>query len=210
MIPIEGPPVAANPVPDSPWLVLVQKIQADDATGLEELYRVFSKGVRFHLWRHLGPQDVDDTLHDTFVIVAQAIRRGDLREPERLLGFLWTVVRRQVAARIHGCVHARGHAAAADSALKVGDHRPDPERAAILHQREELALRVLNEVSPRDREILVRFYLCEQTQEEICRDMNLTETQFRLLKSRAKARFGRLGRRKLAGPAAQPGQRLGW
>jgi RNA polymerase sigma-70 factor, ECF subfamily len=27
--------------------------------------------------------------------------------------------------------------------------------------------------------------------------MNLTETQFRLLKSRAKARFGELGRRKL-------------
>jgi hypothetical protein len=28
--------------------------------------------------------------------------------------------------------------------------------------------------------------------------MNLTETQFRLLKSRAKARFGELGKKKLA------------
>ena len=48
----------------------------------------------------------------------------------------------------------------------------------------------------RDREVLVRFYLQEQTAEEICRDLNLTETQFRLIKSRAKARFGELGRRR--------------
>ena len=37
----------------------------------------------------------------------------------------------------------------------------------------------------------------EETQEEICEEMMLTETQFRLLKSRAKARFGELGKRKL-------------
>jgi hypothetical protein len=39
--------------------------------------------------------------------------------------------------------------------------------------------------------------LNEQTQEQICEDMDLSETQFRLLKSRAKARFGDLGRKKL-------------
>jgi len=53
-------------------------------------------------------------------------------------------------------------------------------------------------VAYRDREILTRFYLQEQTQEEICAEMNLSDTQFRLLKSRAKARFGELGRKKLA------------
>jgi DNA-directed RNA polymerase specialized sigma24 family protein len=56
---------------------------------------------------------------------------------------------------------------------------------------------VLRELSDKDREILTRFYLHEQTQEEICDDMGLSETQFRLLKSRAKARFGELGKKKL-------------
>jgi len=51
-----------------------------------------------------------------------------------------------------------------------------------------------------EREILRRFYLEEQTQEQICAEMGLTETQFRLLKSRAKARFGELGRRRLRHP----------
>jgi RNA polymerase sigma-70 factor, ECF subfamily len=48
------------------------------------------------------------------------------------------------------------------------------------------------------REILTRFYLQEESQEEICAVMILTETQFRLLKSRAKSRFGELGKKKLA------------
>jgi hypothetical protein len=40
----------------------------------------------------------------------------------------------------------------------------------------------------------------EQPQEQICLEMGLTYNQFRLLKSRAKARFGELGKR-LAGAA---------
>jgi DNA-directed RNA polymerase specialized sigma subunit len=54
---------------------------------------------------------------------------------------------------------------------------------------------VLRSVSRRDREILDRFYVQEQTQEQICEEMGLSYNQFRLLKSRAKARFGELGRR---------------
>jgi RNA polymerase sigma-70 factor, ECF subfamily len=56
---------------------------------------------------------------------------------------------------------------------------------------------VLKSIAPRDREILIRFYLEEQTAEKICGDMSLTDTRFRLLKSRAKARFGELGKRKI-------------
>ena len=52
-------------------------------------------------------------------------------------------------------------------------------------------------LSERDRDILIRFYLKEQPQEQICKEMALTETQFRLLKSRAKAKFGEIGRKKL-------------
>jgi len=44
---------------------------------------------------------------------------------------------------------------------------------------------------------LIRFYLHEEPQAVICEKMNLTVTQFRLLKSRAKARFGELGKRSL-------------
>ena len=68
----------------------------------------------------------------------------------------------------------------------------------IRRQRAEIMSAILRGISQRDREILTRFYLLEQPQEQICQEMSLTDTQFRLLKSRAKARFGTLGRRKLA------------
>jgi len=64
-------------------------------------------------------------------------------------------------------------------------------------QKNEFMREILEELSARDREILTRFYLDELTQDEICGEMNLSETQFRLLKSRAKARFGELGKRRL-------------
>ena len=180
------------------WIELVERIKADDQSGMEELYRVFSRGVRFYLCRQLGPQDLEDKVHDTFLIVVQAVRRGELREPERLMGFVRTVVRRQVAAHIDQAVHNRRQQVGLESGTTVVDLNRDPEETAIRQQHEQIAKRVLNSISKRDREILTRFYLLEQSQQQICDQMSLTETQFRLLKSRAKARFGELGKRRLA------------
>lgn len=63
------------------WPYLVGKIRDGDPAGMEELYRLFSRGIRFYLCRQLGPQDLEDKVHDTFLIVVQAIRRGELRIP---------------------------------------------------------------------------------------------------------------------------------
>ena len=152
------------------WLELVESIQRGERSGMEELYRVFSRGVRFYLCRQLGPQDLDDRVHDTFLIVVQAISKGELREPERLMGFVRTVVRRQVAAQIDRSVQSRREQAELESSATVSDHRDTPEEAAILRQHEQVAENVLRSVSGRDREILTRFYLTEQTQQEICED----------------------------------------
>jgi len=191
------PPGSDTPLAGPNWTALVEKIKIDDQSGMEELYRVFSRGVRFYLCRQLGPQDLEDKVHDTFLIVVQAVRRGELREPERLMGFVRTVVRRQVAGHIDQAVHARRQQVGIESGTTVIDLNRDPEEKAIQQQHEDIARRVLNSISKRDREILTRFYLLEQSQQQICDQMNLTETQFRLLKSRAKARFGELGKRRL-------------
>ena len=83
--------------------------------------------------------------------------------------------------------------------FSLSDWRDNPERSVIARQRAEIAHKVLSGVSRRDREILNRFYVLEQSQERICADMGLSYNQFRLLKSRAKARFGELGKRVAAG-----------
>jgi RNA polymerase sigma-70 factor, ECF subfamily len=179
------------------WPELVARIQRGDDTGMEDLYRLFARGIRFYLCRQLGMQELDDKVHDTFLIVVQAIRRGDLREPDRLMGFVRTVVRRQVAAHIDQVVHSRRDEMHLDVGVRVPDARRNPEQNMAYQQKGDFMREILRQLSDRDREILTRFYLHEETQEEICAEMGLTETQFRLLKSRAKARFGELGRRRL-------------
>jgi RNA polymerase sigma-70 factor (ECF subfamily) len=177
--------------------LLVERIHSGQTDGMEELYLLFSKGIRFYLCRQLGPQEFDDKVHDTFVLVVHAIRRGDLREPQRLMGFVRTIVRRQVAAHIDRVVHIRRDHMDLETSARVADPNGNPEEAAMFRQRRDLIGRVLGEMLDRDREILTRFYLQEESQDQICSEMALSETQFRLLKSRAKARFGELGRKKL-------------
>jgi RNA polymerase sigma-70 factor (ECF subfamily) len=183
--------------PQADWSGLVARIQAGDGLAMEELYQIFSRGIRFHLCRQLGPQELDDKVHDTFLIVVQAIQRGELREPERLMGFVRTIVRRQIAAYIEELVQNRRQNGGDDVDDRIPDSRRNPEQNIAFRQKIELMKSILRGLGDRDREILTRFYIHEQTQEQICQDLALTDTQFRLLKSRAKARFGALGRRKL-------------
>ena len=193
------PDVLTESEPREPsWSQLVDRIRTGDPAGMEQLYGIFVKGVRFFLWRQLGPQDLDDKVHDVFLIITQSIQRGELREPERLMGYVRTVVRRQVAAHIDSAVQARRNLQSIDPAMTLSDHQPDPERKVIEQESQDVALRMLGGLPKRDREVLVRFYLQEQSAEDICRDLKLTETQFRLIKSRAKARYGELGRRRLS------------
>jgi RNA polymerase sigma factor (sigma-70 family) len=190
----EGTMEPATNLADPPWSLLVEQIRNGDASALEQMYRIFSTGIRFYLCRQLGPQDLDDRVHDVFLIIVQSIQKGELREPERLMGYVRTIVRRQVAAQIDDNVKARRNQADLNFGMTLSDHHPNPERNAIEHQNAELALRILHSLPKRDREVLARFYLDEQPPDRICREMGLTETQFRLVKSRAKARFGELGK----------------
>ena len=51
---------------------------------------------------------------------------------------------------------------------------------------EDAGFRFIQAMSARDLQILVRFYLDGQSPEQICRESELTETQFKAIKARAK------------------------
>ena len=174
------------------WADLVAQIHEHHESAMEQLYRVFLMATRPYLRRHLGAQDLDDHVHDLFLVIVQSIQKGKLREPERLMGYVHTVVRQEVAAQIDANVKARLRPQADPETVSSG--RPNPERIAIAHENRELARRILNSLSRRDREILARFYLDDQPATRICQEMGLTATQFRLYKHSALERFGERGR----------------
>lgn len=126
--------------------------------------------------------------------VMTAIKDGQLRNLACLPGFVRTVTRHAIGAEIGSRLRFRTRMVdIAESALHLSDGL-DPEILVQRRQRGELAGRILEGMPPRDNEILTRFYMNEESQEQIIAEMRLTVTQFRLMKSRAKARFGECGR----------------
>ncbi len=171
----------------SGWADLVRSIGQGDEQSAEELYQALANWVRANLRRSVAPEAIEDAVQEVLVVVLEAVRNGDLRDPARLMGFVKCVAHRQAVAQIRSAIFRRRRfASTLEEPRASQDHSPE----MLLTQSERLvrAKKILRVLNGRDREILERFYLHEQPREQICGEMNLTDTQFRLFKSRAIAR----------------------
>jgi RNA polymerase sigma-70 factor (ECF subfamily) len=184
--------------PQVDWSVVVDQIRQGDPAGEEALYQNLVSGARLFLQRRLGTLDIDDKVHDLFLTIVDAIRRGEIREPERLMGFVRTVLYRQLNLAVSRIIRNRETTAGIEAADEISGSGPTPEQQTLDHEKIALMKQVLREMNDRDFEVLTRSYIREQPQERICVDMGLTPTQFQLLKSRAKARLSELMRHRLA------------
>ena len=171
------------------WANVVLNIRRQDGSGFEILYAAVSDFTRLYSSRAM-PSELGDDLHEILLAVVRAIQAGELRDPERMMGFIRTVARRRAVARIRGNIAQRRRFVA--HAEYAASRDPSPEDRAAHRERIGKALRSLDRLHVRDREILVRFYLREQLPRQICSEMRLTPTQFRLYKSRALARCAEL------------------
>jgi RNA polymerase sigma-70 factor, ECF subfamily len=158
---------------------------------MEELYARFEKDVRTCVSQQLGPQQVDDRVYDILLAITHRIRSGEIQEPERFMLCVKALVRRQADELADQSTQLN-----VDTIAALMDQRPDPEGQAIENQEHDEALRALRRLPQRDQEVLRRFYIEEQPASEICRVLQLSESHFRLIKSRAKARFLEIGRRR--------------
>ena len=169
------------------WPGLVDRIRRGDISGAEDLYRALGGGAHARLARTVGSQWVEDKFHDVVVTVLSVIQGGLLREPERLMGFVRTITQRRVALHVRNQIIGR-RMVPLESAGRANSCELDPERLLAGHEQSLGLRRILNSLNTHYSEILVRFYLQEQNKPQICSEMCLTATQFRLHKSRALAR----------------------
>jgi DNA-directed RNA polymerase specialized sigma24 family protein len=126
--------------------------------------------------------------------VLQAIRNKELREPERLLGFVRVIAFRTLCATFKSDKR-RCRWDSEELTDTVIDQTCNPESALLTDERAAMVREGLQALSELDRSILTRFYLRRQSRETICEALDLTENQFRLRKWRAKARLGKLSQR---------------
>ena len=177
---------------------LVQQIHAGNPLAVEELYEIINSGVRFKLLSEVAFHEVNDRTHNILLIVLQAIQTNRIRNSGALLSYIQTVTNRQISSHIREMVEARKRLSPLECSALSNYHDGDSATVAISHhQREEILLAAFKTLRETDQEILRRFYIDEQPMKFICEDMGLTETQFRLNKSRAKAKLVAAGQKML-------------
>jgi RNA polymerase sigma-70 factor, ECF subfamily len=165
---------------------IVALIRQGDPTGEELLYSVLSKGMRYLAVRQLGPDDGLECFHDTFIKLVAKIKEGALNSPDALFGYARTILKREIADRFEERRRFGDSADFEAVALTRPDPSLTPDQVYEAAGRIKTMKQAMLSLRPKEREVLVRFYLNEQDGDTIQREMRLSATQYRLLKSRSK------------------------
>ncbi|MCB1055802.1 MAG: sigma-70 family RNA polymerase sigma factor [Acidobacteria bacterium] len=172
---------------------LVARIVAGETAAETELIERCQGALRFLTRRYTRSEaDAEDLYQETVMLALEKIRGGEVREPERLAGFL-----RGLAKNL-GTQRYRRRSFSAETSVAVLPEPPDARRPDALggllhHERARLTRQILAELTvPRDREVLVRYYLAEEDSTRICDDLELTPEHFHRVLHRARQRYRRL------------------
>ena len=169
---------------------LVERIRSGDAAAEARLVEVFSRPVLMLLERHTsGRPEAEDLYQDTFRLAIDKLRRGELREPERLAGFLVALARNLAIEYYRGLARRRTEPDG-ESLERVASPRPSQLGEVLDAEKRRVVLQLLGELRvERDREMLFRFYLAEEDKESIARDFGVDSLQFNRILHRARQRY---------------------
>jgi RNA polymerase sigma-70 factor, ECF subfamily len=166
---------------------LVERIRAGDKHAEEELFQRYNRGICCILRQRGATQDVaQDLYQETVTLVIEKIRKGEIREPDRLSSFICAVARNLLIAHFR---KSSRMSPISESELNVLS--PCDQHEHLLRKEEaQIVRRVLSELkTERDRQIIVRYYLGEEDKAEICKDLGLNGEHFSRVLYRARQRF---------------------
>lgn len=178
---------------------IVRRITAGDSTAEEEIIRRYERGIAVIIDNVVRNQSTtEDLSQETFRIVLEKLRRGDLRQPESLSGFVCSVARNAALDYIRRVKRSNLREEIGD-AEHIADPAPNQLDQMLARERSEIVRQVIGELkSERDREVLFRYYVSEKDKNQICSDLGITRIQFNNIIYRALARFKELYLRKFA------------
>src|SRR5262245_41906250 len=95
---------------------LVSRIKGGDQQAEVELVECYSAVVMSIIRREVGAAALaDDLYQETFCIILEKVRRGDVREAEKLSGFVCGVARNQVIRHFQRAARQRNLAGTEDA-----------------------------------------------------------------------------------------------
>jgi RNA polymerase sigma-70 factor, ECF subfamily len=179
---------------------LVSRIREGDRQAEAELVERYSLGVMIIIRRVVRDTMAAEDIHqEGFRIVLEKIRRGDVREPERLSGFVCGVARNLVIDHFRRAARQENKAEI-EEAVSIPHPAPDQLQELLRKEKADLVRQVLKEMSnERDIQALYRFYIADDDKEQICADLGLTSLHFNRVLHRARERFRELYERVMRG-----------
>ena len=164
------------------------------------MVELYGRGVAIILDRHTnGRPEAEDLFQDTFRVGLEKLRRGELREPAKLPGFLAQIAR-SLAIEHYRKIIRRKTDADSDAVLEAVAPSEGPLGNLLARENAMLVRRVLQELAnERDREILLRFYIAEEDKDRISADYGLSSLQFNRVLHRARQRYKELMVERLGG-----------
>jgi len=146
------------PAESSPrYAALVQAIIGGDSAAEQEFVALFLPKVRSMLLARTRNSDITaDLVQETIMESLCALRRGNLREAEKLPGFVLAIARNLLNNHFRGAARAPESIEAPDLLPDLNLHHESRER----EEREQLALDAIGSLEPLDQSIL-RFTLVD-------------------------------------------------
>ncbi len=174
---------------------LVARILSGEKAAESELVQRYSRGVLIILHRATGDQSVSEDLsQETFQLTLEKIRGGEVREPEKLSGFICSLARN--LATDHYRRSRRSEQVDDPEAVEmIAATAPSQLDRVLQAEKSRRVRQLLRELSERDREILRRFYIEEEDKDQICADLGLSSLHFNRVLHRARERYRELYRR---------------
>jgi RNA polymerase sigma-70 factor, ECF subfamily len=172
---------------------LVRRIIGGDARAEEEIVRRYKDGVSIIIGKIIQrPSVTEDIFQETFKKALEKIRHGDVREPERLSGFICSMARNLAIEHVRKERKVTKEAEIGRTE-QIPDPAPDQFEQLWRKERAEIVRQVLNELKvKRDRDVILRYYIAEEDKDQICADLGLTRGQFNGVIFRALKRYKEL------------------
>jgi len=171
---------------------LVERIRSGDERAEEELVERYGRGIGILLARHTnGRPEAEDLYQEVFRLALEKLRRGELRQPEKLPGFL-SRIGRNLAIEYYRKQHRRRTEADSDTVSAAAVASSQLQRV-LAGEQAAVVRHVLTELrNERDRQVLFRIYIAEEDKDEICAHLGLTGPQLNRVLHRARQRYREL------------------
>jgi RNA polymerase sigma-70 factor (ECF subfamily) len=165
----------------------VQRLKEGDPETETHFCHYFGDLARIKATARLrSAEPADDIRQETLMRVLRIIRQGGIEHPERLGAFVNAVCGNVILEYLR---RNKRLSQFPEEQTDIPSEEASVEVGLLKEERTALVKRALDDLSPKDRELLRRIFLDEHDKDEVCQELKVSREYLRVLLHRARVRL---------------------